>query len=53
MQCVAKSTAMSSFQKDEGGHDLLEKVQLCLPSFHAYGHKPQCQVCMLIVGYFL
>ncbi|CAI8049128.1 hypothetical protein GBAR_LOCUS27057, partial [Geodia barretti] len=31
-------------QKYEGNNVLLKKVQLCLPIFHAYGHKPQCQI---------
>ena len=27
-------------------HDLLENVSLCLPTFHSYGHKVSCQVCV-------
>jgi len=33
--------------QNNGDSDIMERIQLSLPSFHAYGHKPQCQVCIV------
>ena len=41
MYDVACSLVMHLKKKD---NQLLEKVTFALPSFHAYGHKPACQV---------
>ena len=30
---------------------LSEKIKFALPAFHAYGHKPSCQVCMSLILY--
>lgn len=27
-----------------GRDDILERIRLCLPTFHSYGHKATCQV---------
>lgn len=34
-----------------GRTDILERVSLSLPSFHAYGHNTQCQVCVVLLFY--
>ena len=28
-----------------GSTEILNRVQFALPTFHSYGHKPECQVC--------
>ena len=33
--------------------DVLERIDLCLPTFHSYGHKVSCQVlcvCVCVCG---
>ena len=38
-----KTLWITIFQK-VGSAEVLERVRFALPSFHAYGHKPDCQV---------
>ena len=32
------------FIQSQNRTDILERVKLCLPAFHCYGHKVSCQV---------
>jgi hypothetical protein len=35
---------LKKYLEGHGRSDILEKVHLSLPTFHAYGHKASCQV---------
>ena len=36
--------ALVNVNKVCGRTDVLDRISLCLPSFHSYGHKASCQV---------